>query len=275
MTAINPAQLKIQAAEIAALVDEPQRLVPRLHDLFAFYGDRIRQTSLSKTPLSLRTYQAPAPVLRALEIEFRDQLEAKPTAGVSLADALWSEHWVEFRQLAVFSLSCLPPENPKEILRQIKRWLDDCSAEDIRRLVMTQGLQRLGAEKPEASLGFIEELIQSNTKADQQAALFGLSYFASEENFLNLPLLYKSLEHILASEETGLVKEVSTLLRILIRRSEQESAFFLSQQLSGKTQERVSRVARQVLKSFSPDNQHRLREKLAGDKPGAKPAQIK
>lgn len=267
MTAINPAQLKIQAAEIAALLEEPQQLIPRLHDLLSFYGDRIRQTSLSKTPLSLQTYQTPAPVLRALEIELRGQLEAKPAAGIILADALWAQHWVEFRQLAVFSLSSLPPENPEGIFHQIKRWLDDCSTENIRRLVMTQGLQRLGVEKPAASLKFIEDLVQSGTKADQQAALFGLSFFASDEAFLNLPRVYKLLDQVLASQEKSLIREISTLLRILIKRSEQETAFFLTQQLSSKPQERVFRITRQVLKSFSAENQLKLREKLVGEKP--------
>jgi hypothetical protein len=171
---------------------------------------------------------------------------------------------VEFRQLAVFSLSCLPPENPEELISRIKGWLSDCTAEDIRRLVMTQGLQRLAAEKPEASLRFIDELVLSNTRADQQAALFGLSFFASDEGYLNLPLLFKSLEKILANEEKSLVKETSNLLRILIKRSEQETAFFLSQQLTSNPQERVFRVTRQILKSFSPENQLKLREILVG-----------
>jgi hypothetical protein len=266
MTAINPAQLKIQAANIAALLEDPPQLIARLHDLLAFYGRRIRQTSLSKTPLTLRTYQTPAPVLRALEIEFKSQLAGKFTAGMVLASALWEERWVEFRQLAVFILGCLPPEDPDEILLLIKSWLDDCTAEDIRRLVMTQGLARLGTENPNSSLRFIQELIQSGTRADQQAALFGLSLFAANLDFLNLPLLYKSLDNILDSEESGLVKEISALVRILIKRSEQETAFFLNQQLAGKPRERLFRVMRQVLKSFSEENQQSFRPKLARGK---------
>ncbi len=262
MTAINPAQLKIQSAEIAALLEDPQHLISRLHDLLAFYGNRIRQTSLSRTPLSLRTYQTPAPVLQALEIEFKDQLEGKPSAGMDLARALWKERWVEFRQLAVFMLSCLPPENPAEILLQLKSWLADCTAEDIRRLVMTQGLARLATEDPNSGLQFIQELIQSGTKADQQAALFGLGLFAADEEFLNLPLLYKALNKILDSEESGLVKEISALVRTLIERSEQETAFFLHQQLAGKPQQRLYRVIRQVLNSFSTENQQSFHRKL-------------
>jgi hypothetical protein len=266
MTAINPARLKIQAADTAALLEEPAQLISALHNLLNFYGSRIRHTSLSKTPLTLRTYQAPAPVLRALEIEFKAQLERNPAAGRVLAEALWAERWVEFRQLAVFTLSCLAPDHPEEIFQQIRRWLDDCTAEDIRRLVMTQGLEKLGVENPQSTLAFIQELIQSGSRGDQQAALFGLGLFAANVDFLNFPLLYKSLEQVLASEESGLVKEVSSLLRVLIKRSEQETAFFLNQLLTGKPQPRLYRITRQVLKAFSPDNQRLLRDKIGSHK---------
>jgi hypothetical protein len=268
MTAINPAQLKTQAAEIAVLVNEPDQLISRIHELLSFYSSRIRQTSLSNTPLSLQTYQAPAPVLRALEIELSEQLEQDQAAGIMLAEAFWNEPWVEFRQLAVFILGSLPAENSDKILEQVERWLDDCTAEDIRRLVMTQGMGNLSAENPKACLKFLQGLIESGTKADQQAALFGLGHFAADPDFLNLPPLYKALEQILSSEESGLVKEINALLRILIERYEQETAFFLKQQLAGKPHPRVLRVVRQVLKKFSPENQHLLHEKLGKTKSG-------
>ncbi|MEJ2446709.1 MAG: DNA alkylation repair protein [Anaerolineales bacterium] len=266
MTAINPARLKAQAAEIAVLVKEPDQLISRVHELLSFYSSRIRQTSLAKTPLSLQTYQTPAPVLRALEIELNEQQEQGQAAGIILAEALWDEPWVEFRQLAVFVLGSLPAENADKILKRIKRWLDDCTAEDIRRLVMTQGMGNLATENPQACLKFIQELVESGTKADQQAALFGLGLFAADPDFLNLPPLYKTLDQILSSEESGLVKEITALLRLLIERYEQETAFFLEQQLSGKPQPRVLRVVRQVQKNFSRENQHLLHEKLGKTK---------
>lgn len=262
MTAINPARLKAQAAEMAALVNEPDQLISRVHELLSIYSSRIRQTSLSKTHLSLQTYQTPAPVLRTLEIELNEQLERDQAAGFLLAEAFWDEPWVEFRQLAVFILGNLSLENSDKILERIEHWLDNCTAEDIRRLVMTQGMGNLAAENPQACLEFIQGLIKNGTKADQQAALFGLGHFAADPNFLNLPPLYKSLDQILSSQESGLVKEINALLRVLIDRFEQETAYFLKQQLASKPQPRVLRVVRQVLKNFSPENQRLLHETL-------------
>ena len=102
MTAINPARLKIQCAELSENYSNPAKFIPGLHDLLGFYAARIRQTSLSHTPLTLRAYQVPAPVLRALVIELEEYLEENPSHGLKLIDALWKEEWVEFRQLAIY-----------------------------------------------------------------------------------------------------------------------------------------------------------------------------
>lgn len=262
MTAINPAKLKVQAAALGELLEEPERFIPHLHDLLSFYGSRVRQTSLSSTPLTLQTYQVPAPVLRALQLEIKGQLESDPAPGYALTDHLWKESWVEFRQLAVRTLGSLPADDSEGILSRVRRWLDDCSSEDVRRLIMTTGLKGLAAESPSRCLDFIDELAADGEKASQQAALFGLSLFAENEDFLNLPLVYRTLSKILQREETGLVKEITALLRILISRLEQETAYFLIHQLSEVSQPRIGKITRQLVGKFSPDNQRLIKDKL-------------
>ena len=262
MTAINPARLKIQTAELGELIGQTDQFVPRLHDLLVFYSARVRQTSLSKTPLTLQSYQVPEPVIQALENEIADRLEGDSEAGYSLVEALWKERWVEFRRLAVHVLGILPTEEPDRILRQIQFWLEKCNSEDIRRLIMTEGLARLASERPEQSLHFLEELISSGSKENHQAALFGLELFAKKTSYANLPLLYRFLSQILLGGETGLVKEISTLLLVLASRSEQEVTYFLIKQLVPPSKPRIYRVIRQVMRQLSPENQHLLREKM-------------
>ena len=126
MTAINPARLKIQCAELSENYSNPAKFIPGLHDLLGFYAARIRQTSLSRIPLTLQAYQVPAPVLRALVIELENYLEEDPSLGLKLIDTLWKEEWVEFRQLAIICLGDLPPFDPEQILDRIKFWLKSC-----------------------------------------------------------------------------------------------------------------------------------------------------
>lgn len=268
MTAINPARLKIQTAELGELIRQPDEFKSRLHDLLDFYSARVRQTNLSSTPLRLQTYQAPQPVLQALELEIAGSLEENPEAGFPLLDALWVERWVEFRQLAIYLLGILPCYDPAPILERVRSWLEACSSEEIRHLIMIQGMSKLAQEKPQQCLAFIEDLIKSGSKADHQAALFGLEIFATNSAFLNLPLIYRYLSHILATEETGLRKEIRNLLETLIIRSEQETTYFLGQQLAVAAKPRIERVTRQVLGQLSPTNQQFLRLKLEAGKEG-------
>ena len=262
MTAINPARLKLQTAELGELIDQPDQFIVRLHDLLSFYSDRIRQTSLSRTPHKLQTYQVPEPVVQAMEIEIAGQLEGDSELGYPLIDALWVERWVEIRRLAIYLLGILPTEDPTLILSRIQSWLEACTSEDIRRRLMTEGMSKLAKEKPDQSLAFIQNLITSGSKSNKQAALFGLEFFAQNSTFPNLPLIYRYLSQILQAEEEGLVKEINALIKTLIIRSEQETTFFLGQQLGLSTNPRILRVTRQAMSRLSPDNQKFLREKL-------------
>lgn len=262
MTAINPARLKIQCAELTENYSNPGKFIPDLHDLLGFYAARIRQTSLSNLPLTLQSYQVPAPVLRALMIEMQEYLKEDPALGLKLIDALWVEEWVEFRQLAIICLGELPPFNPEQILDRIKSWLANCTAEDIRREIMTRGLVQLVEKKPQFVIDFIRNLTSSGTKMDHQAALFGLIAFGENPDFDNLPVIFGLLADILRSEETGLVKEINALLKCLQKRSEQETAYFLKHQLGTGFKPRIFRITRQVMGKFNTQNKSMLREAL-------------
>ncbi len=262
MTAINPARLKIQCAELSENYSNPAKFIPGLHDLLGFYAARIRQTSLSRTPLTLQAYQVPAPVLRALVIELEEYLEDNPSLGLKLIDALWIEEWVEFRQLAIICLGDLPPFDPEQILDRIKFWLKSCTAEDIRKRIMTRGLAHLVEEKPKIIFNFIGDLISSGSKMNHQAALFGLLFFGENPDFDNLPVVYKLLAEILQNEEAGLMKEITALLKVLQQRSEQETAFFLERQLAAAAKPRISRVTRQVMGQFNTENRAVLKKAL-------------
>jgi hypothetical protein len=262
MTAINPARLKIQCADLCGYFSDPEKFISGLHDLLGFYAAHIRQTSLARTPLTLRTYQVPAPILWALINELEDLLNEDPDTSLKLIDALWEVEWIEFRQLAIICLGKVPPLKPENILNRIKSWLESSSAESIRRKVMTRGLVRLGKDNPKVVFDFFADLVISGSKKNHQAALFGLGAFAADQDFDNLPVIYKLLAEILLAEDTGLVKEITALLRTLRKRSEQETAYFLERQIAAAAKPRIFRVTRQVIGQFNPEIQVHLRNIL-------------
>ena len=263
MTAINPARLKIQCDDLSKIAADPDRFVSGLHDLLTFYAARIRQTELTKTPLTLQSYQVPPPVLRRLNTELNEHLIDNPEIGYPLADRLWKEDWVEFRKLAITIIGGLPTEQPERILKRLKNWLNSCTSEDIRQEIISRGLRRLTPEKPVAIRNFLSELIASQKKRDHQAALYGLTYLVHDPDFEDLPTIFSLLEEILLTEETSLVKELIALFKQLGKRSEDETVYFLTHQLAKASKPRIFRIVRGSVDLFSKENGRRLREALS------------
>ncbi len=262
MTAINPARLKIQCVELSELYSDPEQFIRGLHELFDFYAIRVRKSGIARNPLLLQSYQVSPPVMRALELELIDPLNTQPSQGLILIDALWEQEWVETRTLAVSLLGSIPPINPASIYKRIKSWISSCKSDVIRSILTTRGVTRLSIENPELVLNFFHELLSPPTKGNCQAVLFGLVPFAGDQNFDNLPRLYQLLDSILLVEEKGLIKEILILLKTLIKRSEQESLYFLERQLYTASKPRIFRVTRQILPSFSTQDQASLKETL-------------
>ena len=262
MTAINPARLKIQCGELGEFFLNPPQFISGFHDLLAFYGARIRQTRLSQTPSTLHFYQVPAPVLRALELELRDLVDEQPDKGIILIDALWKEDWLEFRQLGTCLLGYLPTSKPDLILDRIQNWLDQAGSDDLKRQIMTRALTRLADEKPAHVLNYLKSLVGKNTPADRQAVLFGLVPFAEDSDFDNLPVLFNILRDILLIDETGYIKEISTLIHLLQKKSEHETAYFLIRQMATASKPRIFRIVRKVMPFFAEESRQLLREKL-------------
>jgi hypothetical protein len=263
MTAINPARLKIQCAELVESFRDLPRFISELHDLLAFYGARIRQTSLSQSPLTLQTYQVPAPVLRDLVLELSGSIDKNPEQGLLMVDALWQEEWLEFRQLGVSLLGYLPTSAPERILDRIQIWIKNCTSEDLKRLIMTSAMARLVDEKPSHVLEFLKSLAANDARADRQSALLGLVPIAEDPNFDNLPVIYNILRDILQIDETVFTKEISGLIHSLQKKSDQETAYFLVRQMALASKPRIFRVIRQVLPLFSEESQQLLRENLS------------
>ena len=263
MTAINPARLKIQCAELGESFRNLPKFISELHDLLAFYGARIRQTSLSQTPLTLQTYQVPTPVLRALVLELSELIDKNPEQGLLLVDALWQEEWLEIRQLGVSLLGYLPTSAPERILDRIQIWINKSTSEDLKRQIMTRAMAKLVDEKPSHVFDFLKSLASNDARADRQGALFGLVPIVEDPDFDNLPFIFSILRDILLIDETIFTKEISVLIHSLQKKSDQETAYFLVRQMALASKPRIFRVIRQVLPLFSEESQQLLRENLS------------
>jgi hypothetical protein len=262
MTAINPARLKIQCAELAQSYADPELFIPQLHELFGFYSHRIRQAGVTRRPQLIQSYQVVPPIMRALERALLEPLLDQPPQGLILIDALWEEEWVETRVLAAVLLGHLPINDPDSIFLRLRSWLGSNKSDTIREIIITRGIYRSSLEEPQLVLDFFQDLLLTPKKEHCQAVLFGVLPFIEDQGFTNLPLIYKLLGDILLDEEKGLIKEILEVLKTLMKRSEGETLYFLEKQLAVAAKPRIIRIVRQILPGFSDHNQRTLKEAL-------------
>jgi len=263
MPAINPARLKIRCTEVGTHFSDPHKFITKLHDLLNFHADRIRRPGEVGTPLPLiPAYYVPIQVLRGLEREILPRIKHAPQEALALADALWSEEWLETRLLAAAILGHVLPTSPDPILDRVQKWGADCTEALLQKALFTQGISHIQEQYQSDFLRIVSDLVANPKKDAQRESLYAILPLLEDESFQNLPIVYRMLSTIMGREETGLQNEIVAVIRILAKRSEQETAFFLQEKLLTAQEPRITRIVRQSLPFFSKEYQSRLREEL-------------
>ena len=268
MPAINPARLKNSCSEIGEYFSNPKQFVAELHNLLNFYANRVRRPGEAGTPPPLSpAYHAPPPVLRHLEREIAPRVKDAPQAALALADALWSEEWLETRLLAAAILGEIPLTTPDPILERAKKWGATCKESLLQKALFTQGLSQIREHYQEEFLKIVAGFMANSEKEAQRGGLLALPPLLEDENFQNLPVVYRMLGSLLMNEDAILQNEIVAVVRVLAERSEQETASFLLEKLKTATKPRITRIVRRSLPFFSEKYQDRLKEKLRKDRP--------
>ncbi len=263
MPAIQPARLAAQTAELSGEFDSPQRFVAALHDLLDFYADRTTRPSqvIESAPL-LHSYQVPRPVLRNIQRELVKDIKADPEAALTLADALWAERWVETRLLAISILGCVSPAPPERVIERAQEWGVKCKEEKIIKALASKGLDRL---RTEANAEFIVLLENWLTSAHTSLILVGLRALPSLieiDDFDNLPLVFRWIGPIVREADREIRGDLITVIRLLAKRSPQETIYFLRQSLAATTNPKLDKLVRRALEELPEDMSETLRLEL-------------
>lgn len=262
MTAINPANLMIRCVSLAELYADPDQFLPALHQFFDAYTNRVRSTGGAKSRSRLDSYQVPPQVISTLLNQLKPYLQESPPPGLELADALWSEEWLEFRLLAASLLGRIPESEIEPINQRLIKWVSSSKSDEIRPDIIRRIYQSRLQESPRSLSSTLDQLLTKPTNRKTEAAVAILQLLAEDRNFVNLPLIYRCLDIILEPEEEAFQLEIRRLLRILVKRSEQETFPFLLRQIQSAGKPRILRLVRDLLPEFTPDHQSILKKNL-------------
>ena len=264
MPAIQPAQLKIQAAELAQKSTDPEDFCKALHDFLYIYSDRTyRPGQVGEPPPLIRAYHVPQPVISRILKELAFLAHNDREAALALTDALWSEPYLEFRLLAASLIGSVSPKPVKSILERIQSWLLPSTEERLVDAAINFGLERMRVEQPDSYILQVKTWLKSQKNYEQSIGLKAIPPLVAEVEFEDFPMIFGSVSPVIRSGPTQLRPEILDVIEGLASRSAKETAFFLKEmiQTSGKDTN-IAWIVRHSIEFFPPDSQDYLWEAL-------------
>lgn len=264
MPAIQPARLKIQAAQLAERFIDPDRFTSGLREILYFYADRAyRPGKAGDPPPLLEAYNVPTPVLRQISKEIAGPISTNRAAALALSDALWSEPVLEFRLLAAFTLGQISVQPLEDILGRVNAWAKPSTERRLIRALIDDGLVSVRTALPEEYLNQVELWLSADQSFYRQLGLQALTPLLSMAEFENLPLVMRLITPLVRAAPPGLRPDLLAVIEIMAARSPKETAFFLRNNLAIKDDNPgTAWLARQSLNFFPADTRTALRTAL-------------
>jgi hypothetical protein len=264
MPAIQLPRLKIQAAKLAEQFADPVVFCRGLHNLLDFYASRAYHPGQAGDPPPLMAaYHVPPPVLREVIKDLTPFALSAPESAFALSDALWSELYLEFRLLAVSLLGLLSPHPPDPVILRVRTWAEPRTEARLIRALINTGLTQIRREYPVRYLQLAEAWLTSPEQFSQKLGLQALVPLLDLQEFQDIPLIIKMLTPLVRTAPFPLRPDLIDVIAGLAKRSPQETAYFLRQNLAVKSENPVTAwLIRQSLHSFPVEIQTSLRTAL-------------
>ncbi len=272
MPAIDLARLKTQAARLADKFSEPESFLRDLNEMLDFYTNRTIRTTQVVRRLSAPTYHTPRPVLRQIESELDMLAEKAPREAVVLVKVLWKADSLEARLLAAYLLGRIPPDQAMPVLALLPDWLNQSTDKEIRSALLTNALERLLQEEPEAFFIILEGWLGSPQTAQQVWGFQALIPLLQDPHFENLPAVFRILRPAIKALGPTTQLDFTACLAALERHALIETITFLREIIRENPKPMMLRIFRRILPGLSQELQEALRESLREpNKPASRP----
>ena len=264
MPAIQPARLKIQAAQLAETFTDPPAFTLGLNELIEFYADRTyRPGQAGDPPPLLKAYNVPTPVLRQVSKELSKAVVANREAALALCDALWSKPVLEFRQLAAIILGQVAVQPLEDILSRVNAWATPSTESRLIHALIADGLVSVRSAWPDQYLHQIETWLSSGKSFYSHVGLQALLPLLEMVEFDNLPAGLRMITPLVRAAPPSLRPDLLQVIRRMATRSPKETAFFLRQNLTIKDDNPgTAWLTRQSLAYFPAETRAVLRAAL-------------
>lgn len=264
MPAIQPARLKVQAAELAQLAPDAEEFCRAFHAYLDYYADRTyRPGIVGEPPPFMRAYHVPPQVVRAVLKELTEYAASEQDESLALADMLWSEPYLEFRLLAASLIGQVSPNPSESIFGRIHSWTGPSTEERLINALIISGLERVRLERVDRYIEQIEIWLKSKHTFENQLGLKAIPPLLDTRSFEDFPLIFRLLDQVMRSDQPSLRPEILAVIEALAFRSPMETVYFLHQTIiTGTDKPNLTWFVRHSLKFFPSDSQKYLQEAL-------------
>ena len=262
MPAISLARLKTQTVRLSEKFNDPGAFVRDLNELLDFYTNRTVRATQIASRLSLPTFNTPPPVLRQIQGELVQLIDANPTEAKALINALWKVGSIETRLLAAYLLGNIPMDQATPMLVRVPEWLSQSKDAVVRMALLTDAFARLRRENPQFLFILLEDWLKSPRHSSQIWGLQAIIPLLTDPQFENLPAVFRVLKPTFRSAGPITQVDILACLSTLEKASYTETVAFLRDLIHDNPPPMMLRTLRRILPGLSPDLRTTLREML-------------
>jgi hypothetical protein len=260
MTAIQPARLKKQVAELVSKYNQPAVFIRELHALLDLYNDHTQRPGQSGIPSPLLdSYNTPPPVMRQVQHELIKTIKLHPDEVFQLCDALWAEPNYDLQLLAAHLLGQLSVIAPSPVMDRMQSWV---RSDPDRRLLdglLEFGLKRFQQDAPDQLLELISSWLSAPDLPTQHAGLRALLPMINDTGIASLPVIFRLITPYLRVANPRLRPDILAVTTALAHCSPSETAYLLRQNLTVPDNPDTPWVIRQLLDEFPEETRFGLR----------------
>jgi len=256
MPSINPSRLKRQVDEAMALAGDRERFVRAIREILEYYADRTRRsTAASEALLLSNVLRVPRPVLAALCAGVQTLAELPDGERLGAAQELWELNYRETRHVAVCLMQGVPPgERPEHF----ERWAAGCDDRVVLSWIAEQGLRDWWQAAGDDAWRVLRGWLGAGNHGVRHLALLALQKrIDSGASDSILPAVFRLLKGAAGEVRGDSFTTLAEILELLARRSPQETARYLMDEVKRKTPG-SRRLARACSQALPPDLQQML-----------------
>lgn len=264
MPAIDIGQIRSEAGELSRLFSEPDAFAMATREFFQVHSvPAYRQSPVVSVHAPLKTFGAPAPVLRTLLGALRKVAALHPDHSLRVAERLWLDPIREQRHLAIELLGLVVTSIPARAEPVMLKWLSTLDDLELVSLLGTQVCGQWLNSDLYARLERVRQWVNNPHKYQRQFGVMALASLAKNRNFRDVSAVLGVLTGAMREHDIEVRKSVAHTLRDLSLNGPGEVARFLGD-WADTLDKNTNWIVRHAMEKLDTDTRTEITSALRG-----------